>query len=52
MKQKTIYILEDLHTELKTYCSKNKLKLNNYVAEILRTHQKNIRLHEKNMHKM
>ena len=40
MKQKTIYISEDLHTELKTYCAKNKLKLNKYVEEILRSNQK------------
>lgn len=40
MKLKTIYIKEDLHTELKVYCAKNKLKLNQYVEEILRAYQK------------
>jgi predicted HicB family RNase H-like nuclease len=40
MKLKTIYINEDLHTELKVYCAKNKLKLNQYVEEILRAYQK------------
>jgi len=40
MKQKTIYISEDVHTELKIYCAKNKLKLNKYVEDIIKTYQK------------
>lgn len=38
MRQKTVYITEDLHTELKIYCATNKLKLNSHIEYILRKH--------------
>ena len=34
-KLKTLRIDEKTHTELKLYCVKNKLKLNEYAAKIL-----------------
>ena len=36
MKQKTIYITEELHTNLKIFCATNKLKLNSHAEEVLR----------------
>jgi hypothetical protein len=38
MKLKTIYINEDLHAELKSYCAQNKLKLNAHIEKVLQKH--------------